>query len=290
MDVLLGLGIGTDTVTDDRIDLQVAPYRVLADKFTVSEDATNPNQVYVTFGMHINGATQNAMLNARNAIVDKLNQAGLGGTAIQSWVTLGVKLASATTMVWWHVIDGMISAPGALRPSGNYIGHAGEPFEVTLRCHRGAFSTPIVDSVAAITGAAPTLYRAAIPGTLPAYVEAVITDTSSGGVVLHGIGAGARSAKDMATGDYVPFQPVTATGDGALEDTTGVADTIAGEMVIATPSSLWSAFCYAQPTEAQMQGRYDLWLRVRDDQDGDRRAQRADHAGVLPHFHGRLSY
>src|SRR5687767_7426500 len=103
MEMYLGLGIGTDTVTDDLLDLTKPPYMVMADGFRVDEDASNRRFVYVTIPLHVRGDTQNALLNARNALIDKLNQATLGGTAIQDWVTLGMKLNAADTMVWWHV-------------------------------------------------------------------------------------------------------------------------------------------------------------------------------------------
>lgn len=262
MDFLLGLGIGTDTETDDRLDLTSAPYTVLADSFRVEEDAADARYVYVTFGMHLRGASHNALLNAHNAIIEKLNQATLGGTAVQDWVTLGVKLSAADEMVWWHVVSGWISNAGSLRPYGNYIGHMSDPLALTLRCHRGAFGEPIDDEPALITGADPVLFREGVPGTLPAYVEAVITDTSENSVVLHGIGVGSRSAKDMADGDFEPFQDLDAGPAGSLEE--NESDAFGSNCIVSSPGFTWATIAYTNPTEAQMVGRYDLWLRVRD--------------------------
>lgn len=262
MDFLLGLGIGTDTVTDDRIDLTADPYHVLADRFRVEEDAADGRYVYVMVGLHIRAESNSELLNAHSAIIDKLSQATIGGSSIQDWVTLGVRTSASEEMVWWHVVDGGITAPGQLFPSKSYIGHIGDPFELTLRCHYGAFSAAIEDEGVVVTGDDPTLYREGIPGTLPAYVEAVVTDNSTNSVVLHGIGVGSRSAKSMADADFEPFQELTADGIGSLiEDE---PDTFGDNCIRATPGLNWATMAYASPTEDQMKGRYDLWLRVKD--------------------------
>lgn len=259
MEIYLGVGTGAS----DRLDLMDGTnYLVLEDGFRVDDDAVDRRYVYITLALHLKGATQDAMLDARRAILTKLNQATIGGTSPNEWVTLGVKFTGASQMVWWHVVEGGITEPGALRPAAHYIGSNDAPLLLTLRCHKGALGTPIVDEAVAITGADPVLYRPGVPGDLPAYVEAVVADTSENAVVLHGIGIGSRSATSMDQGDYAPFQPVEPTGIGSVSDD---SDSFTGDVVTAAPGVQWQAMCHVQPDAAELRGRHDLWLRVRDD-------------------------
>ncbi len=257
-DFFLEVGSSGDAL-HDRLPLAEPNYLVLASGFTVEDDAQNPRYSVLTVPLHIKGTTKNALLNNRRAIETYLNMATIGADPAGElpWVTFGAQLTGADTLVRWRIVSGMFAGGEISGIHSNWMGSADNPVSLILRVLKGAVGNEIVDDPVTVTGANPTLYRAAIPGDMPALVEATITDNSTG-QVLHKLHVGSKSAESMASGDVALVKPIVGGG------TAGTADTIADSYASTTLSPLWSAVGYVQPTERYLRGAYDIWARVRD--------------------------
>ncbi len=115
-DFFLEVGSSGDAL-HDRLALAEPNYLVLASGFTVEDDAANPRYSILTVPLHIRGTTKNALLNNRRAIETYLNMATIGADPAGElpWVTFGVQLTGADTLVRWRIVSGMFAGGGDQR-------------------------------------------------------------------------------------------------------------------------------------------------------------------------------
>jgi hypothetical protein len=273
------LSVG-DGATSDYLTLSDGTnYVFLPGTFSAPTPVDGDQVRIVTFALDVLGSTADGMWANYRAILKKIRQAkqAAGAVGRGTRVTLGVRMASATTMVYLDVIDG----DAEIQPEAFDIplteANWARGVIVTLVCELYGRSASVALSVsgtitnddgspATVGGAGnASLYLPDIPGDVEAFCQIKLIDLSTGSTFLNRMRIGRRSRDAMAAStDFDPLLVATANSPGV---SAADATAIGGNRIRVTTTQAWQdlADVAGASTGPNNSGVFDLWVIARND-------------------------
>lgn len=219
----------------------------------------------VTLTLNITGRDANDMWDNYRRLETKLRQAraAQGPYGLGAGVTLGVRFDALNTMVYFDVLDGLITAPDTLIDL--FPVAFMENISLQLICLPYARGLSLTDTVSGTitNGTAATLYRAQVPGDVPALLKLTLTDVSTNSKVINRWRIGQLALPHMASTDFAPIVDMTAVSPGTA--TTDSSSYCGSNFARVIASSSWQTIANAsKPSAPYTSGLFDVWTRVRD--------------------------